>query len=211
MIEPNSSKKHFLLQKSAERAAVAAADQLVNDPRVRAMLDLLAYTEGTGSDYGKVVDGLVVASPLHPELLGKRNVRVTDLRRHPNITVQVEQGLRSTAAGRYQFLKPTWDALDMPDFSPASQDVGAVRLMKRRGMIAPLLAGDLNGAVIRGAAEWASLPTEAGGSRYRGQPARTLAQISEVYDAALLEHFRLDASSSAVENSQAVTRERVVT
>jgi muramidase (phage lysozyme) len=158
-----------------------AAVQLTRNLRVKAMLNVLAFTEGTGTDYGKVVDGLVLTSPYYPELVGKRNVTVTDLTRHPNILVQVNATLTSTAAGRYQFLKDTWNGLKMRDFSAASQDIAAVRLMQQAYMIEPLLADDLEEAVHIGAQVWASLPTETGGSYYGGQTARSMAQIRQVY------------------------------
>ena len=88
--------------------------------------------------------------------------------------------LNSSAAGAYQFLGRTWDecrdALGLPDFSPASQDLAAVYLIRRRGALADVLAGEIPRAVTRCNAEWASLP----GSPY-GQPTRTLAQVLAVY------------------------------
>lgn len=52
--------------------------------------------------------------------------RFTGYADHPRT---VGAGGTSTAAGRYQFVKGTWDrtakALNLPDFSPASQDFGA--------------------------------------------------------------------------------------
>lgn len=102
---------------------------------------------------------------------------ITDFSRHPGITVQVQKGLNSTAAGRYQFKASTWASLGLPDFSPASQDEGARILMGRRGMIEPLLAGDFAKAVEKGNREWASLP----GSPY-GQPTKTLDELKGVYD-----------------------------
>lgn len=170
---------------SPAASASASAEALVSHPNIKAMLEVLAFTEGTGDDYGKVVNGLVLSSPFLPDLVGKKNVSVTDLSRHPNILVQVNSKITSTAAGRYQFLKGTWDELGMPDFRPGSQDVAAVKLMKRRKMIEPLLAGDLLTAVFRGAPEWASLPTESGASFYGGQPARTLAEIEMTFKTAL--------------------------
>ena len=166
-------------------SADSPAEELVRDPRVRAMLDVLGFTEGTGNDYGRVVYGTVLRAPGHPELVGRRNVRVDDFSRHPNILVRVRPGLNSTAAGRYQFLKSTWDGLGMRDFSPRSQDIAAVKLMQRRGMIEPLLRGDLRTAVFRGAPEWASLPTARGGSYYGGQPARTIREIETQYNSSL--------------------------
>jgi muramidase (phage lysozyme) len=86
----------------------------------------------------------------------------------------------STAAGAYQFLMGTWRecaaALALPDFSPASQDLAAVFLIRRRGALPDALAGRLDAAIAKCAKEWASLP----GSPY-GQPTRTLAQAHAVY------------------------------
>jgi muramidase (phage lysozyme) len=160
-------------------------EQLVGERHIRAFLDVLAFTEGTGSDYGKVVNGTVISAPYNPELVGKRNVSITDFSRHPNILVRLNPTLKSTAAGRYQFLKSTWDELGMPNFNSASQDIAAVKLMKRRGMLEPLLKNELRTAVTKGAPEWASLPTAAGGSFYGGQPAKSFEQISARYNEAL--------------------------
>jgi muramidase (phage lysozyme) len=62
--------------------------------------------------------------------------RFTDFSHHPNIAVPItsgpNKGKTSTAAGRYQFLFSTWtglqEELDLPDFSPASQDKAAWHL-----------------------------------------------------------------------------------
>lgn len=173
------------VQRTQALTADSPPEQLIRDPRIRAMLDVLAFTEGTGDNYGRIVYGTVIRAPHNPELVGQRNVVISDFSRHPNILVEVRPGLRSTAAGRYQFLKGTWDSLGMPDFSPRSQDIAAVMLMQRRGMIEPLLRGDIRTAVFRGAPEWASLPTARGGSFYGGQPARSIEQIETRYRNAL--------------------------
>ena len=166
-------------------SASSAPEDLVLHPKIKAMLEVLAFTEGTGNNYGKVVNGTVIKSPHDPQLVGKKNVSVTDLSRHPEILVQVNAAIKSTAAGRYQFLKKTWDELNMPNFQPKSQDIAAVKLMKRRKMIEPLLSDDLHEAVFRGAPEWASLPTKGGGSFFGGQPARTIKEIEKKYKEAL--------------------------
>ncbi|MGI8638532.1 MAG: hypothetical protein ACR2MG_01045 [Pyrinomonadaceae bacterium] len=163
----------------------SSAEVLTSDRRIKAFLDVLGFTEGTGNNYGKVVNGVVISAPYNPELVGKSNVSIKDFTRHPNILVRLNATLKSTAAGRYQFLTSTWNGLKMPDFSPRSQDIAAVKLMIGRRMIDPLLAGNLRLAVTRGAPEWASLPTEAGGSYYGGQPARSFKEISEKYSASL--------------------------
>lgn len=91
--------------------------------------------------------------------------------------------ITSTAAGAYQILARTWDearaALEIPDFSPASQDVAALFLIRRRGALELVRAGRFDEAIAKVAKEWASLP----GSPY-GQPTLSLARAREAYSAA---------------------------
>lgn len=167
-------------------ATVSSSNEvLADDRRIKAFFDVLGFTEGTGNNYGKVVNGTVISAPYNPELVGKSNVSITDFSKHPNILVRLNATLKSTAAGRYQFLNSTWGELGMSDFSARSQDIAAIKLMKRRKMIEPILAGNLRQAVTNGAPEWASLPTAAGGSYYGGQPAKSYNQILETYTEAL--------------------------
>ena len=72
----------------------------------------------------------------------------------------------------------------MPDFSPRSQDIAAVKLMKQRKMIAFLLAGKIREAIINGSGEWASFPDENGKSQY-GQPVKSFQELQQVYSQAL--------------------------
>jgi muramidase (phage lysozyme) len=69
--------------------------------------------------------------------------------------------LSSTAAGRYQFLKRTWDncvrALGLTDFSAHSQDLGAVYLILKRGALNEVLQGRIAEALYLCRKEWASL------------------------------------------------------
>lgn len=69
----------------------------------------------------------------------------------------------STAAGAYQFTVGTWNnirarAPRLPDFSPASQDAAAVRLLQEIGAYPKIVAGDFAGAVQVAGKRWASLP-----------------------------------------------------
>ena len=105
--------------------------------------------------------------------------------KHPNVLVQVTATIKSTAAGRHQILYKTWIELKLPDFSPASQDLAAVRLFKRRNMLAPLFAGDVQQAIRNGNREWASLP----GSPY-GQPTHSMGELVGFYRAKLSEYKR---------------------
>lgn len=76
---------------------------------------------------------------------------------------------RTSAAGAYQITATTWDALrrqtDLPDFSPASQDLAAVALIKGRGALADVVAGRFDLAIGKCRREWTSLPGAAE-SRY---------------------------------------------
>lgn len=86
-------------------------------------------------------------------------------------------GCISSAAGAYQFIKPTWlrlkGRLSLPDFSPASQDAAATELLRERGALARLEVGDFAGAVAKAKEEWASLP----GAGY-GQGERSIAWLT---------------------------------
>lgn len=77
----------------------------------------------------------------------------------------------STAAGAYQFTRPTWNELRaagawgrrLPDFSPASQDEAARRLLQRIGALPLIERGEIPEAVIIASARWASLPGSTSG------------------------------------------------
>ena len=69
----------------------------------------------------------------------------------------------STAAGAYQIIRPTWDQIRgveprLPDFSPASQDEAARRLLMQCGALSLIEAGDIEGALAKACKLWASLP-----------------------------------------------------
>jgi len=170
-------------------SADAAPEELLQEPRIKAMLDMIGFSEGTDDGYGVVVRGRVVG-PAGSAFLGRVNVVVTDFRDHPRLLVQVNSALRSSAAGRYQFLQGTWDGLNLPDFSPRSQDLGAIMLMKRRRMIDPLLHDDFDTAVQRGSLEWASFPdaNNGGQSHFGGRPAHPLETLRRRYQEALRTH-----------------------
>ena len=95
----------------------------------------------------------------------------------------VGPGCRSTAAGAYQIIRPTWrsvaGALGLPDFSAASQDAAAIELIRRRGALGDVQGGRFEAAVAKVAGEWASLP-----GNYAGQGQRSMQQLSAWYGAA---------------------------
>ncbi|MGH9956543.1 MAG: glycoside hydrolase family 24 protein [Pyrinomonadaceae bacterium] len=148
------------------------------------MLDAIAWAEGTAADadggYGRVVRGTVLRAPNNPVLVGQVNVVITNFASHPNTLVQVQPGLNSTAAGRYQFLHGTWTVLALADFGARNQDIGAVALLQRHRAINPLLNGDVETAVANARGEWASLPNSP-----HGQPTREMDDFQTEYDNAL--------------------------
>lgn len=152
------------------RAGELAA--MVGEPNVAAFLSVIRYAEGTAGPEG------------YRTLFGGR--LFAHFADHPRVKVSAILGGRqitSTAAGAYQILEATWDdvrqALDLADFSPGSQDVAAVYLIRRRGALDDVRSGQFAEAVAKCAREWASLP----GSPY-GQPVKTLDQVTEAYQVA---------------------------
>jgi muramidase (phage lysozyme) len=133
----------------------------------RALLDTIAYAEGTR---GRGQDGYNVELTY---------VYFSDCTRHPR-QIQSSGGLRSDAAGRYQFLSTTWDGLGYGNFYPDNQDRGAIRLVRNRGGIIPsdraMTATELSNLLDRISYEWASLPP----GRY-GQPNHSYSQVRAEY------------------------------
>ncbi|MGN0936278.1 glycoside hydrolase family 24 protein [Acinetobacter amyesii] len=130
---------------------LAQLQKYASDPNVRKMLDLIAYTEGVKHGYNTIFG----------------NERLNNLSAHPNVRKQFKQtdGKMNvtTAAGRYQFLKPTWDGLvrqyGLTDFSPRNQDLAAVALLAQNGSLPYVLQGDLTTAIQKSGGTWASLPS----------------------------------------------------
>jgi len=131
----------------------------VSDPNVRAFLMMIRIGEGTAGPDG------------YTTFFGGSHF--SDLSKHPNVP-HTGGGYTSTAAGAYQFLYSTWQQLaaqyGLPDFSPASQDIGAVGLIKQQGALADVIAGRIATAIRKCNRIWASLA----GSPY-GQPTLTMA------------------------------------
>lgn len=133
-------------------ASRATLEKALGNPNVRKFLDLLAYTEGTqGNGYHTAFGGGRLASLAdHPRYL--KSFRQTDGKVN-----------KTSAAGRYQFLKGTWDGLarqyGLTDFGPRNQDLGAVALLAQNGALPYVLKGDWNNAIAKSGRTWASLPT----------------------------------------------------
>jgi len=132
---------------------------------LRAFLMMIQYAEGTtgGNAYRTLFGGGLFYS----------------FSQHPNIRV-TKSGITSTAAGAYQILYHTWtelqQALRLPDFTPASQDRGAIELIRRKGALADVLAGRITAAIYKCRKVWASFP----GAGY-GQGERSINSLLTVY------------------------------
>lgn len=111
--------------------------------------------------------------------------RFADLSDHPVITGELAPvalpeaqckaaGLKSpcysTAAGAYQFIRPTWkrlrDKLGLDDFGFASQDRAALELLDESGILNLIEQGEIESAIRKAGKIWASLP----GNTYQQNP-----------------------------------------
>jgi lysozyme len=133
----------------------ADAEKLLNHPNIRAFLAMIGESEG--ANYQTLVHA------------GRKNSAIKDLSRHPN-KLMGSGRLRSTAAGRYQFLYRTWirfeKSLGLTDFSPKSQDLAAVAQLAEVGAIQPILQGNIELAIKKSNKIWASFT----GSPYNQNP-----------------------------------------
>lgn len=133
-------------------ATLAQLQEALGNPNVRKMLDLISNTEGTTKNgYNTAFGG----------------GRFDNLSAHPNVRSSFTQtdgkSNFTTAAGRYQFLKGTWDGLSKQygfrDFSPQAQDMGAIALLAQNGALKDAMNGDFQSAIQKSGKTWASLPS----------------------------------------------------
>lgn len=137
---------------------------------IQAFLDMISFAEGTdryGDDRGYNV--IVGGSLFH------------NYNDHPNVLVNLPRyGIKSTAAGRYQILHRFWvhykEQLDLPDFSPPSQDMYAIQQFKERRAYGDIKEGRVKEAIEKCSNIWASLP----GAGY-GQREVEMAQLIEFW------------------------------
>ena len=137
------------MAKSYSRAELEA---LLTNPNVRKMLDLISYTEGTQANgYYTTFGG------------GRQSSLATHENRRKSFKQTDGKSNVSSAAGRYQFIKGTWDGLarqyGLSDFGERSQDIGALALIAQKGQLERVVAGDIKGAVSNLGGIWASFPS----------------------------------------------------
>ena len=145
------------------------------DPRIVAMLDLIAWSEGTQlhpltkyDGYDVIVSGddgmhTFTDFSMHPFQLGRPRIAITYTPR-PTLANQNPQRtlIYSTASGRYQIILTTWNILasklDLHTFSPMQQDLAAQNLLMNCGAMKALLSDDILAAIQAVAPVWASFP-----------------------------------------------------
>jgi len=149
--------------------------ELLRNSNVGAFLKAIADAEGGGYDfkYGAV--------------RGKRNDpwRFSDYTTHPG----PGSGGVTTAAGMYQITKATWEdhggrRMGLTDFSPETQDLIAVSILRGSGAIEKIEAGDIQSGVAKASHQWAALPAGRGLPGRYNQPYIDFERFEATYKAA---------------------------
>lgn len=159
--------------------------QYRDNPYVRAFLDTISSAEGTatlGDQEGYNI------------MFG--NIPFESYDRHPNFAQKVG-GTTTTAAGRYQITKPTYDdfanKLGITDFSPQSQDDIAIAILIQQNALDDVVNNNFDAAVNKLGNRWAALP-----SSIYGQPSRTYEYVRSAYDNALAGHLGESSTGAAI-------------
>lgn len=133
---------------SRREALLAANAEHLTHPNVAAFLKAIAAAEGGGYDFKY---GALKGRP-------DDRWRFTDMSTHPGPGIDG----KSTAAGMYQITRPTWQhhgaTLELRDFSPHTQDLIAVEILRSLGIIDAIKQGEIADAMPRAARIWAALP-----------------------------------------------------
>lgn len=154
-------------------ATRAQVEAVYNNPNVRKFLDVISKAEGTTT---------------HGYNTGFGNVRFDSLADHPRTKKSFKQtdgkSNLTSAAGRYQFIAPTWDGvakqLGLTDFSAKNQDLGAIQLLYEAGAMPSILKGDWTNAIKKTGKTWASFPSSSA-----PQHKRSWATMSNFFNAPL--------------------------
>lgn len=156
--------------------------QYVINPCRERILRVISYSEGT---YFRSLNTNGVFDRIEYDLMfgGKRFFSFSD---HPRQLVS-KWGYTSDAAGAYQFLSTTWDSLadelNLPDFSPESQDQAAIHLINKAGVLDEVDKCIFNRRITDALAKtWAGLPYVNDTSYYHPQPSKSFSELLEFWD-----------------------------
>lgn len=161
---------------AVQEARLSEIKKALAHRNVIAFIKAIAEAEGGGYDfkYGAVK--------------GKKNDpwRFTDFSTHPGAGF----GGKTTASGMYQITVATWRdfgtrSMGLTDFSPETQDLIAVNLLRSVGAIDKIMDGDIAAGLSKASMRWAALPKGPRlGNRVPNQPYVSYEHFEEVYKAA---------------------------
>lgn len=159
---PKESAEAKIIRLSQEKMTRLEENRnLLADRNVSAFLKAIAEAEGGGYDFK------------YGAIKGKRNDpwRFSDFSTHPGPGF----GGSTTAAGMYQITIATWrqhgGKMGLTDFSPSTQDLIAVEILRSLRVIDNIKSGDIPGAIGPAARTWAALPMGPGlGNAHPPQP-----------------------------------------
>jgi muramidase (phage lysozyme) len=135
--------------------------EYLKNKNVKAFIASIAAAEG--GDYNLKYGGVK----------GKKNDKwqFSDFSTHPG----AGSDGKTTAAGMYQINHATWKEMsakmDLSDFSPGTQDLLAVEILRTIGVIDTIVGGDISTGLSAASRRWAALPEGSGKTgRYAPQP-----------------------------------------
>jgi len=146
-------------------------------PNVKAFLKTIRKCEGT--DYPNGYMCLFGSNPKHEVLFDSFADHPRYFKKYTN---QKGITINTSAAGAYQIIMGTWDTLakrlKLKDFSPENQDLAAIELIREKGALPLIEAGQFDLAINKVRKVWASLPGSG-----NSQPEKSLAQVKSWYQA----------------------------
>ena len=153
------------------------------DPKLKAFLDLIAWSEGTSTSpitqndgYDVIVSGV---DGLHRMIDYDDHPFAPQYKRQPVIVRRVPL-LESTAAGRYQLLYRYWTVyraeLHLSNFAPVNQDAVALKQAQERGALTLVMNDAVDQAIAACSNIWASFPNNS-----YGQGGKSMAELLSKY------------------------------
>lgn len=168
------------MQAAFEKAKIMISTDVTKNQR--AFLDMIAWSE-LGADLlaasNNGYDVIVTSTAKHPILF-------TDYGNHPHRVMELKNKVgavigESSAAGRYQLLARYFDAykkqLNLPDFSPTSQDQIALQQIKECHALADIETGAFESAIHKVCHIWASME----GANYDNQKMHSIADLKTAF------------------------------
>lgn len=161
--------------KLSKEQRLAENREYLKNANVQAFLKAISDAEGGGYDFK------------YGAIKGKRKDpwRFTDYSTHPGAGCD---GV-TTAAGMYQINEATWQdhgegRMGLTDFTPETQDLIAVSILRGLGVIDKIKDGDLEAGLSQASKPWAALPMGQGQAGRHNQTHVTYEHFKAAYKAA---------------------------